>query len=86
MAAGCFGSPGMRMMAPVVTTRKPAPALRMMRCTGRVKPFGAPSAFGSAVSENGVFATQTGRPAKPSASMRARSFFAAGESSTFAAP
>ena len=51
-ACGSLGSPGIRMMDPDMATTKPEPALRIRRSIGSVKPFGAPSAFGSAVSDN----------------------------------
>ena len=76
-AAGDFGSPGMVMMSPVSATMKPAPAETLSFRTVRVKPSGAPSFAGSSENEYCVFAMQTGREPKPSASSW-RSSFSAG--------
>ena len=66
-AAGTFGKPGMVMMSPVSTTRKPAPAETLTFLTVTVKPSGAPSFKGSSEKLYCVFAMQTGSLSKPSA-------------------
>ena len=68
-AAGTRGRPGIVMMAPVFATTKPAPALTVSSRTVMRKPSGAPRTLASSVNEYCVFATQTGRLPKPSASI-----------------
>ena len=55
-----FGSPGMSIMLPAITTTKPAPAESEALVTFRVQPVGTPRHLESSDSENCVFAMQTG--------------------------
>ena len=60
-----LGRPGMSIIAPEMTTRKPAPAERAMSVTWRVQPVGAPGSLGSSLSEYWVLAMQIGSSPKP---------------------
>jgi len=60
-----LGRPGMSIMLPQMTTRKPAPAEREMSVTWRVQPVGAPMSLGLSEREYWVLAMQMGRWLKP---------------------
>ena len=65
IAREALGSPGISIMAPEVTTRKPAPADSSTSETRSFQPVGAPIRFGSSESEYCVLAMHTGRWPKP---------------------
>jgi len=62
MAAGTFGSPGMRVRVPQTGTMNPAPADSQTSLTLSFHPLGAPFLFESSVRDAWVFAMQTGSP------------------------
>src|SRR5690348_10561515 len=55
-----FGSPGISIMFPEITTTNPAPAEREASVTRSVHPVGAPRILGSSVNEYCVLAMHTG--------------------------
>ena len=63
--AGCAGSPGIRIMSPVIGTKNPAPAAISISLTVIVNPFGLPNKAGLSDNDFCVFAIQTGSPSKP---------------------
>jgi hypothetical protein len=64
-ARDVFGSPGISIIAPEITTRNPAPAESATSVTCSFHPRGAPNRFESSLSEYYVFAMQTGSSPKP---------------------
>jgi len=81
-----FGSPGISIMLPEITTTNLAPADSEALVAFSVQPVGAPSFFGSSESEYCVFAMQTGTFAYPH-SVNCWSFaFACSEKFTSLAP
>ena len=62
-----FGSPGMSIMFPAITTTKPAPEDSDASVMFSVQPVGAPINFGLSDREYCVFAMHTGNFAKPHA-------------------
>ena len=60
-AAGCFGSPGIFRIFPVITTMNPAPLEIEMSFTCILKFEGRPNKAGLSEIEYCVFAMQTGR-------------------------
>ena len=69
-AAGTSGRPGMRIIAPVMGTTKPAPAATSTSRTVRVKPVGRPSRVSSSDKLFWVLAMQMGKDPMPSAVRR----------------
>jgi len=59
-AREAFGSPGISIIAPEITTRNPAPAESATSVTCNFHPRGAPNRLGSSLSEYWVFAMQMG--------------------------
>ena len=64
-AAGILGSPGIVIIAPLITTTNPAPLDNRTSLIGRVCPGGAPFNFGSVEKLYCVFAIHTGNLANP---------------------
>src|SRR3989442_125110 len=85
-AAGSSPRPGMRMMSPAITTRKPAPAEGRIPRTSSVQPVGAPRTRSSSLRLSWVFAMQMGSPSRPACFSRSRSSSAAASYFTLPAP
>jgi hypothetical protein len=68
-AEGALGRPGMVMISPQMTTRKPAPAESRTSRIGTTWSVGAPLRLGSVEKDYCVLATQIGRLPYPAASM-----------------
>lgn len=85
-AEGSFGSPGMVMIVPEMSTTNPAPAESRTSRIGTSKPLGAPRTLGSVENEYCVLAKHTGRCPQPDRWSRDNSLWAAGVHDMFAPP
>ena len=85
-AAGVAGNPGIRIISPVMGTKKPAPLATSISLTVSVKPDGLPIKSGSSLNDFWVLAIQIGKPSNPSALTLLRSCLALARKSTLPAP